>query len=226
MTLPLLSLVFGVPDDPAGGASGGRRRGRGDAGLVGGDAGVVRDGAASDPDLPLLERLRGGDARAVDALVTSYYKKLVAFAVNIVGDVASAEDVVQDVLVALWERRVGLVVHTTVAAYLFTAVRNTALNARRSVRNRTRWTEAHVAESGVGDETPGADAALEHAEYERILRAALDGLVPRYREVLTLRAGGLAYNVIAEVLGVPVKTVRTRGLRGIAMLRAALEEKL
>jgi RNA polymerase sigma factor (sigma-70 family) len=220
MTLPLLSLVFGAPDDPAGGGSRDRER----CGSEVTKGHVARDLAAGDPDRPLLERLRVGDTSAVDAFVALYYEKLVAFAAHITGDVASAEDVVQDTLVATWERRDGLVVRTTVAAYLFTAVRNTALNAQRSRRNRARWTEAHVADAISGGEAPGIDAVLEQEEQERALRAALELLPQRYREVLTLRVTGLTYEAIAEVLAVPVKTARTRGLRGIGMLRAALEE--
>lgn len=220
MTLPLLALVFGAPDDPAGGGRSGWRA-LSDAKRAP-DAVVQRE--QHDPDRSVLTQLRAGDAGAVDVLVATYYTNLVAFAASITGDVPSAEDVVQDAFVAVWERRTTLTVRTTVAAYLFTAVRNTALNARRSAQRDRRWAEMRFEHSFEG--SLSADRALEQQEREQLLRVALAGLAPRYREVLTLRANGLTYDAIADVLNLPVKTARTRGLRGIGMLRAALEGRV
>jgi len=221
MTVSLLTLVFGPPEDDI------FRQGDRDRRTIR----AAVDGAHEEPsvadddaELALVERLRASDGVALDTIIDRYYRRLVGYAESIVRDVGHAEDVVQDVLFLMWERRAGLVIHTSLAAYLFTLVRNAALNARRGTVTRTRWMQQYAAESPPP--ATSADFAIERDERVRVLQAALEALAPRYREVLVLRAHGLTYDAISSVLGIPLKTAKTRGLRGIAMLRAALMGKL
>jgi RNA polymerase sigma factor (sigma-70 family) len=215
MSASPFAFVFGAPDDPEG-MSRPAQSSPGQSHLT--------LAAPADPDAAVVDRLRAHDPSAIDIIMERHYARLVGFAESLVDDRGTAEDVVQNTLVALWERRATLALRSTLVAYLFGSVRNAALNARRSSVRELRRHEAAATSAPATIPTP--DHALEQAEQERMVQAAVAALAPLYREVILLRAGGLTYDAIASVLQLPVKTAKTRGLRGIAALRAALAEKI
>jgi RNA polymerase sigma-70 factor (ECF subfamily) len=182
-------------------------------------------------DAVWLQRIRAGDASAMDELFASYFEPLVGFGTALVKQQDAAEDLVQDVLFAIWARRGTLAIHTSLRTYLFTAVRNAALNHLRAERVRS----ARIDIMQLDDDTAGSDRAVkpgssshamvENEERRRLVQTAIDALPDPYRSALALRANGLDYDEAAAVLGVPVKTVRTQVARGIQRLRKALLKK-
>ncbi len=173
-------------------------------------------------DRALLERLRGSDGAeaAFDTIFRTWYAPLVRAAEAMLRDRAAAEEVVQDMMLALWRRRETLEVDESLRAYLYRATRNRALNHLRRQRVEQRG------EPYAGDRTataPIADSALGERELADAIREAVTSLPPRCREVFELsRAHGLTYAEIAKTLEISVKTVEVQMGKALRVLRERL----
>lgn len=186
------------------------------------------------PFPPLLAWLRGLSARprsaghgsagpppAINELYHSRRLSLVRLAVLMVDDLATAEDVVQDVFAALY-RRHGPDLHgvTDPNAYLITGV----TNAARSALRRRRTARAHVVPE-AGTVPPAEDEAL-LGERDREMLRTLRGLTARQRQVLVLRYWSeLSEGEIAETLRISRGTVKSTAHRALAILRERLGEQ-
>ena len=176
--------------------------------------------SALNEDRVLLDRLRGGDEQAFDALFRAWYAPLVRVAEAMLHDRASAEEVAQDVMLELWRRRDTLDVHQSPRGYLIQATRNRALNQIRRARVE-RVGEPHVADRLVPPEHADAMASL--GELESALATAVESLPDRCREVFELsRVRGLRYSEIAETMGISVKTVEVQMGKALRTLRERL----
>ncbi|HKS04964.1 MAG TPA: RNA polymerase sigma-70 factor [Gemmatimonadaceae bacterium] len=167
--------------------------------------------------------VRGGDRGAFERLFRATYADLADYAARIVASRDAAEDVVQDVFIAVWNRRDALPDADKLASYLYRAVRNRALNYLRAQRG----TESLIDSDGGPAIAPEADDALAADEVQTALTSALGALSPRAREVFLLsREQHLTYNEIAVTLEISVKTVETLMGRALRMLREALADRL
>lgn len=154
-----------------------------------------------------------------EKLFRTHYAALVTFASGMVASMDAAEDLVQEVFIAVWRRRAELPPAAVARAYLYKAVRHRALNALRHDRI--------ARESAESSERPFAVASVEDdlilGETESAVRAAIAGLPERARLMFTLsRDQGLTYAEIASVTGVSVKTVETQMGRALRALRESL----
>lgn len=179
------------------------------------------------PDPPTSENrdwtaaLRAGDRSAFESLFHSHYAALCAFARRYVEDLSRAEELVQDVFLALWERRETLELRRSIRAYLFTAVRNAALDELK--RRKTAARLGRDAADALRPPKQAADSQATFSELARAVDAAVQDLPPRAREVFTMsREGGLSYGEIAEILGITVKAVEANMTRALRSLREAL----
>jgi RNA polymerase sigma factor (sigma-70 family) len=174
--------------------------------------------ALAPDDAALWQRIRAGDEAAFVGLYREHAQPLFRFATRLTGSAALAEDVLQDVFVALMDAaarpagggydaaRGGL------RSYLYGAVRNGALKRLRDAGPRPV-----AAAEAVGRRTDDDAQAL---------RAALQQLPTEFREVVLLcELEGLLYEEAAQVLGVPIGTVRSRLARARARLAAMLAEE-
>lgn len=178
-------------------------------------------------DDALFARLRAGDEAAFDAVFRTWYTALVRFAERLIGDRALAEDVAQDVLLALWRRRESHVAEVSVQAWLFRAVRNRALNVIRHegvvARSATRVATTFADPGRNADADTDADVALAEAELQVAIEAAVAALPPRCREVFLLsRRHGMRQVEIAARLGIGVKAVEANITRALRELRTQL----
>jgi RNA polymerase sigma-70 factor (ECF subfamily) len=160
-------------------------------------------------------------------LFRAYYAQLADFAYRYVGSVEVAQDIVQDVFLKLWVTRAEWDVTTSVAAYLYRAVRNRALNVRKHARVVDAWAAQAVAARPT---VPSAAlnqgmANVTAEELEAAFRRAMTRLSPRGREIFVLsREQGLTYREIADVLGVAPNTVYAQMGRALRALHEALAE--
>lgn len=177
--------------------------------------------AADASDEALVAALAAGDERAMAALYARYAPLLHAVGLRVLGHPREAEDLLHDVFLEAW-RSAGQFdpARGTVRAWLVTRMRSRALDRRRSAG----WSR------GVGLDHGGPEPAAPPvdpgagAEGAR-LRGAVLGLPPEQRAVLELAYfDGLSSTEIAERLGVPVGTVKSRTAAAMARLRAALRE--
>jgi len=160
------------------------------------------------------------DATSLEALFRAHYASLCSFALRYTGDAAAAEELVQDLFTKLWIEREAWPAPGNVRAYLFTAVRNRALNARARQRMEQDWAdEEGVSEAGAVS-APDALAVVEASELRRVLDAAIEALPERCRLVIHLRwREHMSYADIAAVMGISVKGVENQLARGLARLR-------
>jgi RNA polymerase sigma-70 factor (ECF subfamily) len=220
MSLPLLAAIFSGRDADGPNRAHERTHERVHGSALGETASERTIPAA---DRAFLEQIRAGDVRAYEDLFRAYFSPLSDFCESIVGTSDAAEEIVQDVLWSLWERRVTLEVHESIRAYLFSAVRYRALNDLRNRRHRATLLER---EAGAFDtaEWSIADRTTEIADLVAHLRRAVAALPAGRRHVLSLRWDhGLSYAEIATVLGSSVKAVENQLNRTLNQLRRELE---
>jgi RNA polymerase sigma-70 factor (ECF subfamily) len=192
-----------------------RWRSRGTAAEVGVPAWVADD--------VLLERVAGGDAAALAALYRRYGSRLFGFLQRYAGDRMVAEEILQDTLLAVWRSAPRYAGRSGVRTWLFGI-------ARRQAHNRLRVQEPPKLPldgvAGWADPAPGpAEWAIANAQGAAIAEA-FGALAPQQREVLALAfAGRMPHGEIAEVLGVPVGTVKSRLHHARAALARSLADR-
>ncbi len=178
--------------------------------------------AVSDDDLVLM--YREGQAEAFDVLFDRYYVSVYNFARMMVREATGAEEVLQETFLAVARSAKAYEPRGTFRTWLMRIARNRCLNRLESQRTRR---EILVDEdAGVIVQYPSREAVpLERIladEQMDLLQKALLDLPDRQREVITLYAfEEMTYQQIAEVLDLPVNTVKTLIHRG----RAALARK-
>ena len=185
---------------------------------------TIRSIPAAD-DAALLPRLRAGDEAAFDTLFRTWYAPLTRFAARLLGDRARAEEVAQDALFELWNRRDTLTPQGSAQAWLFQTVRNRSLNVLRHDGIVARAEPRVVAAMRSSGDAMQADAdiALAEAELHLAIEQAVASLPPRCREVFLLsRRHGLRQAEIAERLGIGLKAVEANMTRALRELRKQL----
>jgi RNA polymerase sigma-70 factor, ECF subfamily len=180
----------------------------------------VEDRLARD-DADLVAQIARGDiGEPVAELYRRYGGRLYRFGVQLLGDTGLAEELVQECFIRLW-RTAGRfdLSRGPVAAYLFVIARSIGADLRK--RPSSRPLEP-VDEAQVPPQPDSADRIVETL----MVRDALDSLSPAHREVLMLvHAEGLTQSQIAERLGLPIGTVKTRMFHGLRALRTALNQR-
>jgi RNA polymerase sigma-70 factor (ECF subfamily) len=175
---------------------------------------VARPSRAIVLPATLVEGVRARDVEAFRELVRLAYVPLVRFATTVVGARDVAEDVVQETLTVVWDRGESWNPSGDAVAYLFTSVRNRALNELRRIQREAR--RARVAQereqadiSSAEDET-ALDATIRiESQTERLTLVAqvLATLTERQRTAYDLRyRRGLPAPAIAEILDITVKS--------------------
>jgi RNA polymerase sigma-70 factor, ECF subfamily len=176
---------------------------------------VPLEDGGKPPDGVLVRRAQGGEREAFALLYRRHQAVIYRFACAMTGSAAVAEDVVQDVFLALMRDLARYDPdRAPLRTYLVGIARNVIRFRSRSVRRLLSLD--HAGEAASADD-PGA--ALSASEDTRHLRRCLSALPGRYREVIVLcDLQELDYADAATVLGIPVGTVRSRLHRGRQML--------
>lgn len=172
----------------------------------------------------LLHGVAAGDVNALERLYLHTSAKLYGVCLRILEDRGEAEDVLQEVYLAVWQRAATFDASRAGAVtWLATIARNKAIDRRRAAGGRPRPEPLLLADS-VEDPAPLADLGLEEADELRRLEACLEGLEPRQRAAITTAfLEGTTYEELAGRLGVPLGTVKSWIRRGLLRLRACLE---
>ena len=184
----------------------------------------TRPAAAALP-ADVAARIRAGDAKAFELLFRTYYQPLCAFAARFVSDSAAAEDVVQDAFGAFWTARGAIEIKTSLRAYLYTSVRNRALNLKKHEAVVDDWDRDESVDD-VRELYPHPlqpDVLLDRKILEARLEEAFTALPERAATALRLRwRDELSYAEIAEAMGISVKGVEKLLSRGLRALRKEL----
>lgn len=177
-----------------------------------------------EPERQWPPRIRRGDRQAFKEMFYAYYPRLCAFAAEYVGSYNRARDVVQEVLLAIWERRREWEVHGSLKSYLYQAVRNRALNAvRRDDTRRRAYDTIKQNTASATDRT--AEDQIHYHQLSEAVRHAVAQLPARRRMVFLLhRKHGFTYAEIGQIMDITSKTVENQMGRALKFLREQLTQ--
>ena len=182
-------------------------------------------------DLQLIESLRDGCEPAYEELLTRFQQPVYALALRLLDDQGEACDVVQEVFLKVFRNVGNFRGQSTLKTWIYRITVNEAHNARRWFFRHRRaeveldnnpddgrnWKEA------IPDRSRSPFDVAFDRERQGMIEAALERINPIFREAVVLRdISDLAYEEIAEILGISLGTVKSRILRG----REALREEL
>jgi RNA polymerase sigma-70 factor (ECF subfamily) len=182
--------------------------------------------APETTDRELLERIRIADEDAFRSLFRRFAPNAQALAQRIVRQPFLAEEIVQEVFLAVWRSPDGYEAERgSVKSWLMGMVHHRAVDlVRREESQRRRAEDSATDAVGLGDD-PAVTVVeeLDAPEERKAVRAAMLQLPPEQREVLELMYfGGLSQSRVSERLSLPLGTVKSRTLLGMRRLRAAL----
>ncbi len=183
-------------------------------------------------DAELVERLKRGEEEAFAGLLRRYHGKVYGLAMNMTRNAQDAEEVTQDVFLAVYRKVGNFDGRAAFSTWLYRIASNAAL---MKLRGRRREPHLPIEEAGpaftpdnrfarpVADWSALPEEQLLAAESRRVLEQAIEALPPDYKAVVVLRdIEGLANPEVAKVLGATVLAVKSRLHRA----RLALRERL
>ncbi len=177
------------------------------------------DVAEIDPDAELMHQTAAGSETSFAMLVGRHQKSLMNFFVRM-GAYSDGEDLVQETFVRLYRYREKYQSSARFTAFLYHLARNVwADHGRKSMR-----AERIVSSLRDHQHEPGEHVA--QPQESRDIEAALDKLSPKLREVIVLNIyQGLRYQEVADALGIPLGTVKSRINLALHALKEILHEK-
>ena len=186
----------------------------------------------SDEDL--MARVAEDDDRAFPELVRRFQGRVTNLISRILNDRTGSDDLAQEVFVRVFVHRRNYRRGSKFSTWLFTIAANLAKNEiRRRVRRRNWFSLDALTEVlndsfiQLADPTENRDVVIEREQLQGEVGKAIAAVPEKYRLALVLRdIEGLAYEEIAEVLGVPGGTVRSRINRARSMLKRRLQPLL
>ncbi len=166
----------------------------------------------------LAERAARRDEVAFRALIDATHGLVYRVSLRLIGDHASAEDIVQETFVRAWQKLDTLRDTATVTAWLCRIASNLARDRLRAQRVRPKVfdndDDAARAIERLHSDAPGADSLVNSREVRVVVRAAVASLDERFRVVLLLKdVDGMSAPDIAKLLDIPVGTVESRASR-------------
>jgi RNA polymerase sigma factor (sigma-70 family) len=193
-------------------------------GIEGGKATVVADPSAA-AERALIQRIGAGEEEAFRRLFRAFAPTALSLARRVVRQSYLAEEIVQEVFLAVWRKPEAYDPDRgSVRSWLMGMVHHRAVDVVRREESQRRRAEAALPEADPGDD-PGVTVVEElgiPAE-RRAVRLALEDIPAEQRQVLEMMYfDGKSQSQIAERLGMPLGTVKSRTLLGMRRLRTLL----
>ncbi len=187
-----------------------------------------------DSDLALVRRVKKGEYSAFDLLVLKYQSRVIAISTKYVKDIQLAEDIAQESFFKAYKSIDSFREESAFYTWLYRITANTAINYLSSKKRKSELLEADVSnregESIDIFDIPGGESPEEilnaNSLREDIFKN-MSNLPEEIRTAVTLREfEGLSYEEIAEILGCPLGTVRSRIFRGRELLQQTISEQI
>lgn len=174
----------------------------------------------------LVARIMAGDDDALAEAFDRYGRTVLAAARRVLGDGAAAEDVVQEVFVALWTRPQAYdPERAPLLTYLTTLARRRAIDQVRSELRRAGREERH--HRLVPEQPTSVERLTEQRVVAGVVRRAVLALPPEQRQVVELAYfRGLSYRDVAAAIGIPEGTAKSRLRLALAKLENLLDHDL
>jgi len=174
-------------------------------------------------DAEIIRRIKEGDKGQFESLFRSSYVSLVRYAMTIIKDHDSAEEIVQELFFRLWQDKEKIKIESSLNGYLFRSVHNRCLHFIDHARVVDRHAEEVSHNQPESAENPSE--ILLHKELQERIAGVLEKLPERCGKIFCMsRFEGLKYSEIAEKLAVSVKTVESNMGRALKEFRKELSE--
>ena len=174
----------------------------------------------TEADKLLILRAQKGDSDAFETLYQQHLKRVYNIAWRMMGNDADAQDVAQEVMLKAWRALPGFKLDSSLSTWLYRIAMNACSDELRKRKNKTISVDV-LAETG---REPGDDGFEQSAADSQNLAWAIDQLNEEYRAAVVLRdVQGYSYEEIAQILGCPIGTVRSRINRAREHLRALID---
>ena len=187
---------------------------------------------ASDTDQQLVQRAQRGDLRAFDLLVLKYQGRIAALVGRYVSDAGEVEDVTQESFIKAYRALGKFRGDSAFYTWLYRIAANAAKNhlvakGRRPRADATIEDAEGFDEGGMLSESASPEALAMGGELAAVVESAMNELPDELRAALMLREfEGLSYDDIADVLGCPVGTVRSRIFRAREAIDQRVKEQI
>jgi RNA polymerase sigma-70 factor (ECF subfamily) len=183
----------------------------------------------SADDQRLIADCLEGDTAAFGGLVRRYQERLYNSVYRLVDNPEDAQDVVQEAFLNAYQSLDSFKGDSLFFTWLYRIAVNTAISLKRKQRATVRMDLGRDGEHGIEPLDPSEESrpghALEQAEQGRRIHEALNRLSPEHRAVLIMKdMEGQKYEAMAEILQVPIGTIRSRLHRARLELRELLEK--
>jgi RNA polymerase sigma-70 factor (ECF subfamily) len=171
----------------------------------------------------LIARVGAKDLQAFERLYRIYQPRLARFLANLLQRPQLVEEVLDDTMMVVWQTAERFRGSSKLSTWIF------AIAYRKALKARSRWPDP-LPDDGLDlqvSQEPGPDAQLQHQHLGDALGEAIATLSAEHRAVVDLTYfHGMAYREIAEIVGCPVDTVKTRMFHARRRLRQALPGRL
>jgi RNA polymerase sigma-70 factor (ECF subfamily) len=186
---------------------------------------VIAEAQKQDPVEIVAAMAAGDSGPALNAFYTQYGSMVLALLMKMLGSRAEAEEILQEVFVELWRRAPQYdSSRGSVVAWVVTVARCRALDALRARSRRQGDRQSEYSEGDVlATESGRPDVLVSSTRWHQALRQAFQRLSAEQRAVLELSYfQGMSHGQIADTLGLPVGTVKSRILAGMRSMRTML----
>lgn len=174
-------------------------------------------------DQLLIQKINEGNKEAFEQLFKKYWKKLFAVAINRLQSETLAEDMIQELFTDLWSRRASLEINTSVAAYLYTALKYLIIRHIKKSSRTDKYVDMIMRQYEINDLS--TENQVQYQQLSDELDRQVEALPARCRQVFKMsRYEQLTHKEIADKLNISYKTVENHINRALQTLRPSLEK--
>lgn len=175
------------------------------------------------PDIAnLTAQIKSGDLHAFEKLYHTMSRKVFRYANSFIASNEEAEEIMQDVFLKIWDRRLDLREDTSMDSFIFTIARNATLDRIRKYSNENaRIKEYFILNNGQSIEHPYEQQYGK--ELEKLILELIAEMPPRRKHIFELhRFQGMSYNAISEYLNISPAAVEKQISKALQNLREGL----
>jgi len=170
----------------------------------------------------LIKALKKGNPEAYTSLVDQYHHKLCSYAFSLTHDHNSAEDIVQNVFVKLWQKRLDFKDNFNIKSYLYKSTYNQFIDEYRKEKATTALEKKYIEalDTVVDDDDSSIDQLI------KLVKEEIQNLPPKCKQTFILsRQEGLTNVEIAEYQNVSIKTVEAQITKAFSLIRKNIGSK-
>lgn len=165
----------------------------------------------------MFAEVADGNSQSFHRLLDKYQENIFGLALAYLKSFHKAQDIVQEVFMAIWERRADLKAMENPQGFLFTIARNKIISELRKKNPDV----LDLLEQVQSDAAMSADRRFEYAQIYEFVQSAVENLPPQQKKVFMLaKREGLSYDEIALKLGISRETVKVHMVKALSYLRS------